>query len=171
MIEEHAARFVQRDPLFFQQHSKRTGCRRPERAGPFLATFAFQANTGWRFQTQVAGLHADDFADSGTRIEHEAQENMISTTAAYGAIDAVENRLDFGKFQMLDLTMSGSLEWDTQNPLGERQVFWVICGHISKEGMNGAQPYVASANLIVRQVSRCCRKATTFSPVICSRVN
>jgi hypothetical protein len=100
-------------------------------------------------QEQIASLQANDFADSGAGVEHEAQKDMIAMAIATGAINARENRLDLGQFEVLNFAQGASLKRDSQNPLRQGQVFRMIGADITKEAMDGTQPHVSRADLVM----------------------
>ena len=102
MIAENALLVVPSNPTLFQVQAQRTGRLRPQRTTSLFATLSSEANTRRRIQEKIAGLQADDFPYSGTGVEHEIQENMVTATGSSGAVNAAEDRLDLGQFQMFD---------------------------------------------------------------------
>jgi hypothetical protein len=150
MIPEDGACFVQGNLELLQMQAQRAGGLRPQGTTAFLTAFAVKANARRRIQEQIASLHANDFADACAGIEHEAQEDVIAPTIATGAVNAFEDCLDLGEFEMLDFTMNCCpFEWDSQDSLGQDQVLRRMGPDVSKEAMDSAEAYVSSTGLIL----------------------
>jgi hypothetical protein len=114
-----------------------------------IPTFAAQQHTARRRQPEIVRLEPNNFADSGTAVEHQAQEREITAAILTVHFHRFQHRLDFVGVKMLDLPGPGALEGDAQYALDLRQVLRPMSAQIPKEAMDGTQADIAGADAIV----------------------
>src|SRR6266699_4720205 len=149
MIPEHRFRPRRIDPRFFQMLSQQSGSFWPKRGDSFFSAFATQQHTGRDRQLQVGRLEAHDFADARARVEQQRQQYKIAAAVRRRTIDRLQDRLDFGELQVLNLAHLRALEGDAKDSLRLVQVFRMFISQISKEAMDRAEPNVARASLVL----------------------
>src|SRR5215468_6439268 len=116
------------------QHSSRL---RPERAVALLPPFSKQSRLKRSGQLEIANAQICDLLDADAGVEHRCQQSVVAASLDSGTVDGLENRVDLLIFQVVDGSLSGALEGNAEDPLGQFEMLWVTRGHKMKKRMDG----------------------------------
>src|SRR5215831_5702405 len=109
--------------------SQHRGRLRPERAVALLPSFPKQPRLKRPVQLEIAHAQICDLLDAATGVEHSCQQSVVAASLDSGPIDGLENRVDLLIFQVVDSSLSGALEGNAENTLGQFEMLWVTRGH------------------------------------------
>jgi len=119
--------------LFVKQRSERFGGLRPKGAGALLASLAAQTDLEWSYQLKVARPHVENLLHAGTRVEECEEKTSIPTTVRVRMIRLTEQGADLLGLQILDSTLTCTLERQSEDLLAELDVLRVVLGHVAGE--------------------------------------
>ena len=117
--------------------SQHSGRLRPERAVALLPPFSKQPRLKRPGQLEIAHAQICNLLDAATGVEHSCQQSVVAASLDSGPVDGLENRVDLLIFQVVDSSLSGALEGNAEDTLGQFEMLWVTRGYKMKKCMNG----------------------------------
>src|SRR5579864_1601711 len=95
------------------------------------------------------GDHIRDLLDATAGVEHRCQQSIVAASLDSGPVDGLENRVDLFILQVVDSSLSGALEGNAEDTLGQFEMLWVARGHKMKKRMNGRKSHVSRGHTVL----------------------
>src|SRR6516164_9578747 len=112
--------------------SQDRGRLRPERAVALLPPFSKQPRLKRLGQLEIAHAQICDLLDAATGVEHGCQQSVVAASLDSGPVDGLENCIDLLIFQVVDSSLSGALEGNAEDTLGQFEMLWITRGYKMK---------------------------------------
>src|SRR5580700_3130070 len=130
--------------------SQQCGGLRPQRAVSLLF-FSFPKQSHLKRLGQLEITHAQirDLLDAAASVEHRCQQSIVAASLDSGPVDGLENRFDLVIFQVVDGSLSGALEGNAEDTLGQFEMLWITRGHKMKKRMNGRKSHVSRGHTVL----------------------
>src|SRR5215831_16262326 len=125
------------------------GRLRPERAVALLSPFSKQPRLKRPGQLEIAHAQICDLLDAATGVEHSCQQSVVAASLYCGPVDGLENRIDLLIFQVVNSSLSGALEGNAEDALGQFEMLWVTRGYKMKKRMNGRKSHVSRGHTVL----------------------
>jgi hypothetical protein len=117
MIVKDRLRTIRVNSELLEVLAHQVRCFGPKWADPLLSALTLEEDAGRWHQTQVGSLETNDFANAGTGIEQEADQHHVAAAVSRGAVNGIQDGLDFGQVQMLDFPSRHAFEGNAQHAL------------------------------------------------------
>src|SRR5439155_17680924 len=123
---------------------------RPNWTEPDLVAFAQQTHLMRRVEADIADFKVEYLLDSGSRVEHESEQGVITPSRRRSLIDPTQQCFDLRYLQIIDRQfLRAALERDTKHTLKSCHVLGKVSDQESRECVQSCQPRVARGDAIV----------------------